>query len=99
MPIYFRSQLSRISNLPPLLCIIFAAILSRSIDRTDQQEHLSTALLKLLLLSLNSSALLYLPNVAEIVLITCLINCNKQLVDGFKPYDTIIHHLETNILN
>jgi hypothetical protein len=88
MPIYFASQLSRISNLPPLLCIIFAAILS-----------LSTALLKLLLLSLNSFALLYLPNLMEIVLIPCLINCNKQLVDGFKFYDINIKHLETNIVN
>jgi hypothetical protein len=99
MPIYFRSQLSRISNLPPFLCIVFSAILSRSIDRTDQQEHPSTALLKLLLLSLNSSALLCLPNLVEIVLITCLINCNKQLVDGFKLYDISINHLETNIVN
>jgi hypothetical protein len=85
--------------LSPLLCIIFAAILSRSIDRTDQQDRLSTTLLKLLLLSLNSFALLYLPNLMEIVLVTCLINCNKQLVDGFKFYDISIKHLEMNIAN
>jgi hypothetical protein len=83
--------------LPPLLCIIFAAILSRSIDRTDQQDRLSTALLELLLLS--RDALLYLSNLMEIVLITCLINCNKQLVDGFKFHDISIKHLETYIVN
>ena len=80
LPIYFPLRLSsKILNLPLPLCIIFASIPSPSIDRTDQHERLSTALLKLLLLlSFNSSAPLYLSNLKEIVFITCLINCNNE---------------------
>ena len=78
VPIYLPPRLSsRIVNLPPLLCIIFAFITTLFIDTTDQHERLSSASLRLLLLPLNSSAHLFLPNLKEIVLITCLIKCNR----------------------
>src|SRR5215469_383776 len=78
VPIYLPPRLSsRILNLPPLLCIIFAFVTTLFIDTTDQHERLSSASLRLLLLPLNSSAHLFLPNLNEIVLITCLIKCNR----------------------
>ena len=71
-PIYFPLYLSsRISNPPIPLCIIFASISNPFIDTIAQQERFSSALLDLIPLL---SVRFYLPNLDEIVFITCLIS-------------------------
>jgi hypothetical protein len=88
---YFPPYLSsRILNLPLLLCMIFASIFSpSSIDRTHQQEYLSSFTIMLKSLSFTLKALLpYLPSVMAsiIILIFVLILLTNHPNRSLTPY-------------